>query len=275
MLLEQYDIGLTIGQKDLLKKGYGDEIIDNVTTCKILYLSSDNKVEGYLSYPRNPDKKYPVIIWNRGGYRRNGKLDDFLAGGILGEIAKWDFVVLATNYRENDEFGGKDVEDVLNLIEVAKEFPFTDCERIGIEGWSRGGMMTYKVLQRDVDLKCAVVVSGLADMRRSVEINKSLKKMVSSYVNTGNDDFLYDRTSLNFTERIKPEIPILFIHGKSDDRISYMDSVNMYKFLKELNKNTHYELELIENGDHFLTKHKNFVSSLKKNWYYKYLQEKS
>jgi dipeptidyl aminopeptidase/acylaminoacyl peptidase len=275
MLLEQYDIDLTIKQKDLLKKGYGDEIFDNVTTYKILYLSSDKKVEGYLAYPFNPERKYPVIIWNRGGYRDNGKLDDFLACGILGEIAAWKYVVLATNYREDEEFGGKDVDDVLNLIDVAKEFPFTDCDRIGIEGWSRGGMMTYKVLQREVQLKCAVIVSGLADMKRSFDINKSLRKMISSFKNTNIDEFFYDRTSLNFSDRINPDIPILFIHGTKDERISFKDSVEMYESLKKLNKNTNYRLELIENGDHFLKEHKNFVSTFKKNWYNKYLMEKS
>lgn len=273
MLLEQYDVNLTIEQKDLLKKGYGKDIIDNVTTYRILYLSSGKKVEGYSSYPNNPDRKYPVIIWNRGGYRENGRLDDFLASGILGEISSWNFAVFASNYRDDDEFGGKDVDDIINLMEVAEEFPFTDCENTGIEGWSRGGMMAYKVLQRQVKINCAVIVSGLSDMRRSVKINKSLSKMVSSLKNAYNDEFLYDRTSLNSAEKINPGIPILFIHGTGDDRISYKDSAEMYEKLKKLNKTTNYQLELIEKGDHYLKEHKDFVSNLKKNWYNKYLKK--
>ena len=274
MLLEQYDIDLSIEQKDLLKNGYGNDIIDNVTTYRILYLSSDKKVEGYLSYPNNPDRKYPVIIWNRGGYKENGRLDDFLASGILGEIASWNFAVFASNYREDDEFGGKDVDDIINIMEVAAEFPFTDCKRTGIEGWSRGGMMTYKVLQRQVRINCAIIVSGLADMRRSVEINKSLSKMVSSFKNMKYDDFIYDRTSLNSAGKINPGIPVLFIHGTGDDRVSYKDSVEMYESLKKLNNNSYYQLELIEKGDHYLKEHKNLVSNLKKNWYNKYLNQK-
>lgn len=271
MILELYEINLSIEQKDLLKKGYRAEIIDKVTTYKIIYLSSDNKVEGYLSYPNNPERKYPVIVWNRGGFKSSGKLDDFLACGILGEIATWDYAVFSSNYRKNDEIGGGDVDDILNLIESAKEFPFTDCEKIGIEGWSRGGMMTYKVLQRAVDVKCAIIISGLADMKRSVEMNSSLRKMVSSLKLSDYNSFIYDRTSINFIDKINPSVPILFIHGTGDNRISYKDSEQMYNALSKRNKNTDYDIELIEKGDHVLRRHRKLVSDLKRNWYNKYL----
>lgn len=271
MLIDLYEINLSVEQKELLKNGYSDEIIDNVSTYKIKYLSGDVKVSGYLSYPRNPEKKYPVIIWNRGGFKRSGRLDDFLASGILGEIAAWNFVVLSSNYRKNDEIGGKDVDDVMNLIEVAKEFPFADCEKMGIEGWSRGGMMTYKVLQRTSDFKCAIIVSGLADMRRSVEINTSLRRMVNSLNLSDYEDFIHNRTSLNFIDKINTAVPIFFIHGTGDNRISYKDSVEMHHALSERNKNTEYGIKLIENGDHVLRRHRKLVSELKRNWYNKYL----
>ncbi|MBN1632788.1 MAG: prolyl oligopeptidase family serine peptidase [Ignavibacteria bacterium] len=271
MLIDLYEINLSVEQKDLLKKGYSAEIIDNVSTYKIRYLSGDTKVSGYLSYPNYPKKKYPVIIWNRGGYKRSGRLDDFLASGILGEIASWDFAVLASNYRMNDEIGGKDVDDVINLIEVAREFPFTDCDKMGMEGWSRGGMMTYKALQRTADIKCTIIVSGLADMRRSVEINSSLRKMVSSLNLSDYDDFIYSRTSLNFTDKINVAVPIFFIHGTGDTRISYKDSVEMYDALSKRNKDTEYKIKLIDNGDHVLRRHRKLVSELKRNWYNKYL----
>ncbi len=67
-----------------------------------------------------------MIIWNSGGNRKEGLIDDFLAQGIYGEIASWGYVVLASQYREEDEFGGKDVNDVLNLVPIADGISFCD-----------------------------------------------------------------------------------------------------------------------------------------------------
>ncbi len=67
--------------------------------------------------------------------------------------------MLASQYREADEFGGEDVNDVLNLIPLADTISFCDSSKIGMEGWSRGGMMAYQVLTQSDRINCSVIIS--------------------------------------------------------------------------------------------------------------------
>ena len=80
----------------------------------ITYLSDGLKVKGYLAAPKN-GSKLPCVIYNRGGNREFGALDDLRAARLLGHIASWGYVAVGSQYRGNaggegmEEFGGKDV----------------------------------------------------------------------------------------------------------------------------------------------------------------------
>jgi hypothetical protein len=112
----------------------------------------------------------PCIIWNRGGSEERGAIDKFTARGMFGQLASWGFVVFASSYRASfnnelhDEFGGSDVDDILNLMEMAKDIPFADTSRWAMEGWSRGGMMTYLALRKRHDIKAAIISGGITDV---------------------------------------------------------------------------------------------------------------
>ena len=91
------------------------------------------------------------------------------AAQALCRIASWGYVVVASQSRGNaggegkEEFGGRDVDDVLNLLPLLASLPQADTTRIGMGGASRGGMMTYLALTRTEKIAAAVVISGLAD----------------------------------------------------------------------------------------------------------------
>src|SRR5207247_311744 len=73
------------------------------------------------------------------------------------ELASHGFVILASQYRGNDggegreEFGGADVNDVINLLSIAASLPDADPKNVFLYGLSRGGMMTFLALQRGDD----------------------------------------------------------------------------------------------------------------------------
>jgi dipeptidyl aminopeptidase/acylaminoacyl peptidase len=69
----------------------------------------------------------------------------------------------------HDEFGGDDLNDITNLIPLADEIPQADNNTWGIEGWSRGGMMTYLTLTRNSLFKAAIVTGGIANLRCNSE----------------------------------------------------------------------------------------------------------
>ncbi len=276
MIFEKNEIRLPEKQLVLLHKGWGKEVSENTITTGIKYLSDELEVDGYISKPIDLREKLPVIIWNRGGNRNSGRIDDFLASGILGEIASWGYVVISSNYRVNDEFGGKDIKDILNLFEIIDDLPEADNSRIGMEGWSRGGMMMYLCLTKTERIKCAVAVSALSNLERTLLINPSLKKYVSELTKDYNkektESFIRSRSAIEFYKDICKDTPILFIHGNADEKVSYLDSVELYERIRKLNSDTDYKLEIIENGDHYLSRNKEMVKEFRRNWFNKYLK---
>lgn len=275
MIISEEEFSLSDIQKKLVISGWGSEVYENTIVKKIYYESDGLSVQGYFASPVNFKNKLPLIIWNRGGSGNDGKIDDFLAKGMFGEIASWGYTVLASNYREKDEFGGSDVNDILNLISLADEIPVCDSSKIGMEGWSRGGMMTYKVLSISLKIKCAVIISGLADMFRSIENWSGLSGVYRKLFGNGNEgeyiSGMKERSAVNFYEKIDKQTHVLLIHGTKDEKISFQDSVDMYS--KLISSGTDCELRLVEGGDHYLKKNKKETSELRKNWFNRFLKE--
>ncbi|MDF1544935.1 MAG: prolyl oligopeptidase family serine peptidase, partial [bacterium] len=172
LILERRAVSLSKAMQAVVEKMYGRAPLDQVNMEEITYLSDNLKVKGYMATPlgEKPEGGWPLLIWNRGGYGDRGSLDDLRATLILASTAAWGYMVLATQYRGNrggegrEDWGDNDINDALNLIDVAKETGLADLSRIGIEGASRGGMSTYGALIRDDRFCCAIVHAGLSDL---------------------------------------------------------------------------------------------------------------
>ena len=279
MILNREQINLTPVQTKMIRSGWGDDVIDSTTVEKITYLSDGLKVKGYVAYPDNKSRTYPCIIWCRGGIGNAGAIDSFNARGIFGQLASWGYVVLSTQYRGNDggeghdEFGGDDVNDVINLIAVAAELPFADTNIWGIEGWSRGGMMTYLTLTRSDKFKAAIVTGGIANLRCNAEESKFMKKLyevtMGSYGSESFNDKCKSRSIVNFVDKLPKSTPMLLIHGTADERVMPHDSLDLSYKLQE--HGIPYRLLMLEGGDHFLKKHRKEVDRQRREWFGKYL----
>lgn len=274
MIINRTEIKLSERNNNLVKSGWGDSAVDDVTVHKIIYDSDGIEVDGYLAHPKDISQKYPLIIWNRGGNHKAGLIDEFLAQGMYGEIASWGYVVLASQYRKDEEFGGSDVDDIINLFPIAESLEYCDADNIGMEGWSRGGMMAYKVLTKTDRIKCAVIISGLADLTRNEAMRNDLKDIYKVLFGAETDEEFEerkkDRSAVFFYKDINKSTDILLIHGTGDTKISHEDSIDMHEKLKSEGINC--ELVLIEGGDHYLKKDKQKVAKLRRDWFDKYLK---
>ena len=140
--------------------------LNNINFYLIVYKSDSLLVNGIIAEPKK-EGKFPVIVFNRGGNKEIGKVAKFKTLYSLLEFTKLveeGYVVIASCYRENDEFGGEDINDVLYLTETVKEVEKADTNRIGMLGWSRGGMMTYLALQKSDLITTAVIGNGPTDL---------------------------------------------------------------------------------------------------------------
>jgi len=247
---------------------------DRVECYKIKYLSDGLKVVGFILKPKGEGSKFPVMIYNRGGNREFRKITKKTLT-YLSYLSSNDYVVLASQYRGNDggqgqeEFGGKDVDDVLNLIPLAKSLSFVESNRIVMLGYSRGGMMTYLAIKEGAKIQAAAVVGGVTDIEQNYnEREDAMKKVIRELIGMDRNAWK-SRSSYYWPEKIN--VPILILHGENDRRVKVSQAKKLAERLKELGKL--HELVVFPNGDHGLNTHRYQRNKKIFEWFDKYLQK--
>jgi dipeptidyl aminopeptidase/acylaminoacyl peptidase len=255
--------------------------LDQVELKTVTYLSDQLKVKGYFAIPKKGDK-LPCVIWNRGGNRELGALTDLRAAAWLGQIASWGYVVVASQYRGNgggegkEEFGGKDVHDVLNLLPLLKSLPQADATRVGMCGYSRGGMMTYLALTQTDKIAAAVIGYGLADAFNNIASRPDMETNVFAELVPGYQQnkaaALEARSAVRWPEKLNKNTPILLLHGTADWRVGPMDAIHMATALDQAKHP--FRLTLFEGGAHGLPEYRTEVNRLTRDWLDHYVRDR-
>jgi dipeptidyl aminopeptidase/acylaminoacyl peptidase len=255
-------------------KNFFLEMWGRLNFFKIRYQSGENKVNGFLILPKNT-KKLPCIIYNRGGSKDYGNIDDRLLFMRLAKYADAGFVIIASQYSGNDgsegkdEFGGKDLDDVLNLKLVIDELDEADSTNIGMLGGSRGGMMTYLSLAKVDWIKTAIIEAGVTNVFRSYELRPNLLEFRSDMYNVNSREENIKRSVLFWPETICTTTSILIYHGTKDLHVCPLDSIQLSEKLIELKHP--FELRLLMNDDHHFSINRKNVISESISWFTKYL----
>lgn len=113
--------------------------------------------------PRGP-KGHPALVWVHPDIR--GHVYEYYIPYVQ-EAVKRGYVVIAPEYRgsygygaehyDAIDYGGEEVEDVTSATEYLKTMPIVDIDRVGIIGWSHGGMITLLAAERETKMFKAVV----------------------------------------------------------------------------------------------------------------------
>jgi dipeptidyl aminopeptidase/acylaminoacyl peptidase len=231
------------------------EALDNKFNYKIMYKSGDCEVAGYISAPADYLKKnYPILIFIRGGQHYAAKVSP----GFLCFLADLGFIAIATQYRGidggtgKDEFGGADVQDVINLIDIAEQLPFGNG-KIYMLGVSRGGLETYCALKEENlagkdRISAAAVLSGVSDLRTMYNVcGQKMKDTLKLYVGDSPEQVPEEyerRSAVCWPELINT--PLLICHGRSDEVVPVEQAEIMYDKLKAQDKDV--ELILYDGG---------------------------
>ena len=116
---------------------------------------------------------HPALVWVHENIR--GHLYEHYIPYIREAIAK-GYVVIAPEYRggvgygkefyDAIDYGGSEVDDVVTAMDVLKEkYPHVDPARVGIIGWSHGGMITLlSVFRNPVTFKAAVALVPVTNL---------------------------------------------------------------------------------------------------------------
>jgi len=236
-------------RSDLNKKEFED-LRANFTCKVIVYQSGEYPVGGIVLRPNIENgEKLPAVIFNRGGNGRFGALGYSDTFWQLMPIAEMGVVVLATQYRggmeikdgpgeEVDEFGGKDVKDVTNIVHLASQLPYVDSNQIHMVGVSRGGMSAFLSLKELDNIKSLTVVGSPSDLFKTLEERPEMEKVLDYRVpdfTSNRDSELKKRSVVYWTEDLPRSVPILILHGSKDRRVSVEQAKDLADKLSAIN----------------------------------------
>ena len=232
--------------------GLNDVIISHMqkpTVEKVTFKSTDDtSIEGFIVKPIgfDPTMKYPTILWNHGGPVSQY---EFSFHTIAQLFAANGYVTLLINPRGSSgygqafsevifaDWGNKDYQDVMAGLDYAIESGYVDTERLGVGGWSYGGMLTNYVITKSDRFKGAISGASAALYR----------------ANYGHDHYqlLWEMElglpweNADAWERISPfnqvaniYTPTLWIGGSDDWNVPIINSEHMYQAMKRLGRET-------------------------------------
>jgi dipeptidyl aminopeptidase/acylaminoacyl peptidase len=248
----------------------------SIECTDIVYLSDGLKVKALMWRPKDQGAKpLPLIVYNRGGNREFGRVTTW---NNVHRLAAEGFVVLASQYRGVDggegqeEFGGADVHDILNLVPVARSLGFVDLNNAFMLGWSRGGMMTFLAAKEGMPVNALAVIGPLLDLveegkRRPALADNVWAELMPEFA-TRRDALLRERSPMYWPERI--EVPSLIMHGSADWRASPTETLVFAQKLQQAGKT--YELVVYSDDDHGINANRDDGYRRIVSWFRKHLR---
>ena len=200
-------------------------------------------VDGFLTLPPGhvPGRRAPAVLRIHGGPADQYSTAFELEWQVL---AGHGYAVVAANPRGStgrgtaysraiwSDWGNKDFEDVMAAVDHAVAAGVADPDRLGVGGWSYGGILTNAVVAKTARFKAAISGAGMANhlagygtdhyqYEWEVELGLPWK---------AREDWL--RLSSPFFDVEKVETPTLFLCGALDVNVPLLATEQAYQALR-------------------------------------------
>lgn len=257
-----------------------DKFLDQVRLSgmeEVQFNSADGTVvEGFIMKPPafSPEFKYPALLRIHGGpVAQFSKSFSFEAQ----LFAANGYVVIMVNPRGSSgygqdfckaifaDWGNKDVQDVLAGVDYAVAQGYVDPDRLGVGGWSYGGMMTNYVIATTDRFKAAISGAGGALWTAHWGHDHYFKEYVAELGLPWRNREVWERISFPFYNVEKITTPTLYMGGALDWNVPIIGSEHMYQSLRQLGRTT--QLVVYPGEHHGIRK-----PSYQKDRYERYLQ---
>jgi dipeptidyl aminopeptidase/acylaminoacyl peptidase len=206
-------------------------------------------VNGLLVKPAayDPAKLYPMLLRIHGGPVGQ---DDWSFSFEQQLFAAHGYVVLAVNYRGSSgrgsayqkaifaDWGRKEVVDLLGAVDRAVAMKIADPARLGIGGWSYGGILTDYTIATDTRFKAAISGAGSALQLSMYGSDQYIRQYELEIGVPWKATEAWIRISYPFFKADRIKTPTLFMGGEKDFNVPIIGGEQMYQALKSLGVET-------------------------------------
>jgi len=234
----------------------------------ITYGSDGLAIDGWMVAPKHRRGPLPVLVYNRGGNGAYGALDADDVRRQLVPYANEGFLVLASNYRDDDEFGGRDVRDVRRLLALVARVPRADAGNVFMLGVSRGGMQSYLAARQSPNVRALAVIGGMADLAGELRFRGEMDQVYAHRIPGYAHDkpgTLAARSVLAWPEKLPASMPVLLLHGAADARVHVSNSTRLHARLDALGHPN--KLVVFAGEDHGLSGHRDAARAEVVAWF--------
>ena len=207
--------------------------------------SDGTEVHGLLHKPAGfvTGRKYPTLLFIHGG--PNGQ-DEHAFDFHTQFLAAQGYVVLAVNYRGSNgrgaayqraiyaDWGHNEVIDLLGAVDEAVRLGIADPDRLGLGGWSYGGILTDYTIATDGRFKAAVSGAGSALQLSMYGSDQYIVQYEQEIGPPWKSTDLWLKISYPFFHADRIHTPTLFMGGEKDFNVPVVGSEQMYQALRSL-----------------------------------------
>lgn len=197
-----------------------------------------------ITPPLKPGRKYPVFFQHYGGPHAGQEVSRAWANPLRQYWVSKGWIFFQIDNRGSNN-RGKDFEDhiyhAMGTVEVEDQAiaarwlqkqAYVDPKKIAIYGWSYGGYMTLKMLEKAPDGLYAAGVAGAPVTKWALYDTHYTERYLG---NPAVDPRPYQASDA-LLDAVKIEQPLLLIHGMSDDNVVFENSSMLVNELQEADR---------------------------------------
>ena len=136
------------------------------------------------------------------------------------------------------DWGNKDAQDVIPAVDDAIARGVADPKRLGVGGWSYGGMLTNYVISRDARFKAATSGASIANMLAGYGTDMYVREWEAELGTPWTATAKYLELSSPFLHADRIVTPTLFLCGEKDFNVPLLNTEQMYQALRSLGRET-------------------------------------
>ena len=203
----------------------------------------------------DPEKKYPVLMYQYSGPGSQEVLDDFPRLDWYDVMVQEGYIVVCVDGRGT---GGRGAEfrkctygslgelETLDQLEAARWLAsqsWVDADRIGIYGWSYGGFMALNCILKGGGLfKMAIAVAPVTSWRFYDTVYTEIYNGLPQDNPRGYDE----NSPINFAKNLQGRL--LLVHGTADDNVHIQNTYRMAAALTAVGKQ--FDMRIYTDDNH-------------------------